>query len=101
MSGSPLLLMAILHLLLLLTPPTTTITGVATATRLLGSKPEDYVAFKPIGSPGQPEYFGSGSNIKSCLPKGFRHSSAPSRYINYHTYGSTLCSSGDQENPTP
>uniref|UniRef100_A0A7N1A748 Uncharacterized protein n=1 Tax=Kalanchoe fedtschenkoi TaxID=63787 RepID=A0A7N1A748_KALFE len=30
--------------------------------------------------------------VESCLPKGMRHSSAPSRYGNAQTLGSTLCS---------
>ncbi|KAK4359952.1 hypothetical protein RND71_022181 [Anisodus tanguticus] len=31
--------------------------------------------------------------VKDCLPKGIKRSSAPSRYINDHTLGSTSCSS--------
>ncbi|GMI92048.1 hypothetical protein HRI_002874100 [Hibiscus trionum] len=27
--------------------------------------------------------------VKGCMPKGFRHSSAPSRYVNYQTLGSS------------
>ncbi|QCE07919.1 hypothetical protein DEO72_LG9g2941 [Vigna unguiculata] len=34
-----------------------------------------------------------GGSVEACLPKGFRRSSAPSRYINYQPLGST-CSSG-------
>ncbi|KAE9465297.1 hypothetical protein RHGRI_007739 [Rhododendron griersonianum] len=104
MSSTTLLLFkAILHLLLLLllTPPPTTISRFVTATRPLVSNPQDYAAFKPVGGRGQHDYFGSGSDVKSCLPKGFRHSSAPSRYINYHTFSSNLCSSGGQDNPRP
>ncbi|CAN1253019.1 hypothetical protein LINPERPRIM_LOCUS8212 [Linum perenne] len=26
--------------------------------------------------------------VKNCLPKGFRHTSAPSRYVNYQPLGS-------------
>ncbi|CAH9072869.1 unnamed protein product [Cuscuta europaea] len=33
-----------------------------------------------------------GKEIKDCLPKGFRHASAPSRYVNYHILGSFRCS---------
>ncbi|KAL2324829.1 hypothetical protein Fmac_023887 [Flemingia macrophylla] len=33
-----------------------------------------------------------GGSVEACLPKGFRRSSAPSRYINYQPLGST-CSS--------
>ncbi|KAJ7981035.1 Maintenance of mitochondrial morphology protein like [Quillaja saponaria] len=32
--------------------------------------------------------------VKGCLPKGFRHSSAPSRFVNYDQLGSNDCSSG-------
>ncbi|KAL4333631.1 hypothetical protein GQ457_07G033810 [Hibiscus cannabinus] len=27
--------------------------------------------------------------VKGCMPKGLRHSSAPSRYVNYQTLGSS------------
>ncbi|CAH9138211.1 unnamed protein product [Cuscuta epithymum] len=33
-----------------------------------------------------------GKEIKDCLPKGFKHASAPSRYVNYHILGSFRCS---------
>lgn len=32
--------------------------------------------------------------VNGCLPKGFHRTSAPSRYINYNTFGSTMCSTG-------
>lgn len=28
-----------------------------------------------------------GKEIKNCLPKGFRHASGPSRYVNNHIFG--------------
>ncbi|KAB1206102.1 hypothetical protein CJ030_MR7G011655 [Morella rubra] len=31
--------------------------------------------------------------VKNCLPKGHRRSSAPSRYVNYHSLVSPGCSS--------
>ncbi|XAR60000.1 hypothetical protein NMG60_11033220 [Bertholletia excelsa] len=39
----------------------------------------------------QRQVFGE-TEVKSCMPKGFRHSSAPSRYANYHTMTSSACS---------
>ncbi|KAG2670503.1 hypothetical protein I3843_14G087900 [Carya illinoinensis] len=32
-------------------------------------------------------------DVKGCLPKGSKHSSAPSRYVNYHTLDNPSCSS--------
>ncbi|KAI8030669.1 hypothetical protein LOK49_LG01G00488 [Camellia lanceoleosa] len=104
--ATTLLFMTMLHLLLLLTPPVfvtnplNTMSRVAVATRPLESKShQDYVqAFKPNRGDGQ-RGFGSGE-VESCLPKGLRHSSAPSRYTNYHTFGSTVCSTG-KHNTSP
>ncbi|KAF8101911.1 hypothetical protein N665_0201s0215 [Sinapis alba] len=42
-----------------------------------------------------------GGSMNDCLPKGFRFSSAPSRYINNHALGSTLCSTTDKAIPKP
>ncbi|RAL46069.1 hypothetical protein DM860_006223 [Cuscuta australis] len=33
-----------------------------------------------------------GKEIRDCLPKGFRHASAPSRYVNYRIFGALNCS---------
>ena len=33
-----------------------------------------------------------GRQVNNCLPKGFRHNSAPSRYVNYNPLGSGSCS---------
>ncbi|KAG4972254.1 hypothetical protein JHK84_038331 [Glycine max] len=33
-----------------------------------------------------------GREVKGCLPKGSRHNSAPSRFVNYKTLGSGGCS---------
>ncbi|KAM6600748.1 hypothetical protein CsatA_020357 [Cannabis sativa] len=57
--------------------------------------PANYVSFDPnkdVNSGGQGG-FGRRPEVESCLPKGFRQTSAPSRYVNYDTLGSTLCSS--------
>lgn len=64
---------------------------------LESSRYGDYVTMKPKPSDGGQGGHGFHSrDVESCLPKGFRHSSAPSRYVNYHTLGSTtMCSSND------
>ncbi|KAK7257681.1 hypothetical protein RIF29_31829 [Crotalaria pallida] len=46
--------------------------------------------------------FFQGKQFKNCLPKGFRHNSAPSRFVNYDTLGSSGCSGMDsQKKPSP
>uniref|UniRef100_A0A7N0RCV1 Secreted protein n=1 Tax=Kalanchoe fedtschenkoi TaxID=63787 RepID=A0A7N0RCV1_KALFE len=42
----------------------------------------------PKRSPGR---FFHDKEVRGCLPKGFRHASAPSRFANYHTFGWTGC----------
>ncbi|QCD88145.1 hypothetical protein DEO72_LG3g2687 [Vigna unguiculata] len=37
--------------------------------------------------------------VKNCLPKGYRHNSAPSRFVNYNTLGSSGCSGMRLEKP--
>ncbi|BAT90527.1 hypothetical protein LR48_Vigan598s000800 [Vigna angularis] len=37
--------------------------------------------------------------VKNCLPKGYRHNSAPSRFVNYDTLGSSGCSGMRLEKP--
>ena len=55
---------------------------------------QDYVILRPNLNPGQKQVF-RGREFKGCLPKGFRHASAPSRFVNYHTLGATRgCASG-------
>ncbi|KAE9620574.1 hypothetical protein Lal_00019425 [Lupinus albus] len=41
---------------------------------------------------GHKQMFFQGRQFKNCLPKGFRHNSAPSRFANYDTLGSSGCS---------
>ncbi|KAK9064085.1 hypothetical protein SSX86_017957 [Deinandra increscens subsp. villosa] len=83
-----------MFLLLLLSPPARITSGSNTmfygvaATRPLEEKGEEYVMYKPKTSGTN-----KGQGINGCLPKGLRHSSGPSRYINYQTLGSTgVCS---------
>ncbi|KAL7148573.1 hypothetical protein ABFS83_06G187800 [Erythranthe nasuta] len=67
--------------------------GAASASRILGAKTEDYTTFKPKITK-EKHGFG-GKQVEGCLPRGRRHSSAPSRYINDQPLGSTLCSSSN------
>ncbi|CAL1404197.1 unnamed protein product [Linum trigynum] len=48
------------------------------------AKEKGYVELKRNhgGREGQVVVFG-GKEVKDCMPKGFRHTSAPSRYVNY------------------
>lgn len=48
--------------------------------------------FKPKIGRKQGSFHGD-QGVEDCLPKGIRRSSAPSRYINDQTLGSTTCSS--------
>ncbi|KAL5056120.1 hypothetical protein RYX36_036802 [Vicia faba] len=41
--------------------------------------------------------FFQGRQVKNCLPKGYRHNSAPSRFVNYDTLGG--CSGIRSEKP--
>jgi hypothetical protein len=47
----------------------------------LDSQGEDYVERRPLSNHRRP-FFGTEPDVKGCLPKGYRHSSAPSRYVN-------------------
>jgi hypothetical protein len=82
-----------LLLLLLLNPPPNITKGCnyapfcVDATRPLEQNVPKYINLKPKKGRGF-----QGRNVEDCLPKGFRRSSAPSRYINYQPLGST-CSS--------
>lgn len=83
MSRPPTFLMGILLIFLLLA----LFASESFASRPL---PEDYTTFKPKVVK---EKHGFGSKqVEGCLPKGRRHSSAPSRYINYQPLNSVVCS---------
>ncbi|KAL5832815.1 hypothetical protein ACOSQ3_016489 [Xanthoceras sorbifolium] len=45
----------------------------------------NYVKMKPISTNKQRIFHGK--EVKNCLPKGFRHASAPSRFVNSQTLG--------------
>ncbi|KAJ7947858.1 Maintenance of mitochondrial morphology protein like [Quillaja saponaria] len=86
-------------LLLLLSPLDITMAGrvippsaPSTITRpLVSEQAETYVTIKPQLEHKQNVF--QGREVKDCLPKGLRHSSAPSRFVNYHELGSGGCSS--------
>ncbi|CAH1430439.1 unnamed protein product [Lactuca virosa] len=97
-------MVAMLHLLLLLSPPGTTHGGGNTifcggggggvaAMRPLEEKGGEYVTYKP-----KTGVINQGEGVYGCLPKGIRHSSGPSRYINYQTLGlPSACSTNAPE----
>ncbi|KAJ4720735.1 Maintenance of mitochondrial morphology protein like [Melia azedarach] len=88
-------MMSSFYVFLLLSSPAITMSGgtsghvVAAAARPL--KSANYATFEPKTS-HEGDKFGSRSGVEDCLPKGIHGNSAPSRYINYHTFGSTMCS---------
>ncbi|KAK1396454.1 hypothetical protein POM88_006317 [Heracleum sosnowskyi] len=102
---STLFFTALFHLLLILSPPILVPNGldgvssmVCVATRPLDRKPRDaYVKFHP----GDKRYVSKegtqGPGYEDCKPKGFRRSSAPSRYTNDQIFDSSLCSTGKDE----
>ncbi|KAL7153930.1 hypothetical protein ABFS83_04G200500 [Erythranthe nasuta] len=59
------------------------------------SKTGDFATLKPSDSDHKKRVFRQ-RDIKNCMPKGSRRSSAPSRYVNYHALGSLRCSTGRQ-----
>ncbi|CAK7325423.1 unnamed protein product [Dovyalis caffra] len=99
MSSTTLFFMAFFYLVLLLSPSamlngTNSMARVVAATRPLESKSTNYKTLKPKTNHGQQEFHGT--DVENCLPKGFHPTSAPSRYINYHTLGSSLCATSKQ-----
>ncbi|KAI3458947.1 hypothetical protein Pfo_015610, partial [Paulownia fortunei] len=83
MSRPPFFMAVLIFVLLIL------FMGAASASRPPGLKMEDYTTFKPKT---MKEKHGFG---------GRRHSSAPSRYINYQPLASTMCSSIDHQVNNP
>ncbi|KAJ1406385.1 hypothetical protein SESBI_25130 [Sesbania bispinosa] len=89
-----------LLLLLLVSPPANITRGcVAAAARpLLEHNVPKYINLKPEKELGGKASNFQGGNVEACLPKGFRRSSAPSRYINYQPLGSSACNSSAKIN---
>nr|DAD26786.1 TPA_asm: hypothetical protein HUJ06_028254 [Nelumbo nucifera] len=91
--------LVLLFFLMLFSPLDITMAGrnspsrVAQAARPLEPKSQDYTTLlKP--RPHRERNVFRGREVKSCLPKGIRRSSAPSRYVNYQTFDATTCSLG-------
>ncbi|KAM1040450.1 hypothetical protein TB2_029289 [Malus domestica] len=57
-----------------------------------------YVSMKPRDLNPKEQVF-HGREVKGCLPKGFRHASAPSRFVNYHALGSGCSSAKSSKKP--
>ncbi|KAG4983942.1 hypothetical protein AAZX31_10G197000 [Glycine max] len=76
---------------------------VAGARPLLEYNVPKYINLKPHDEKGNgiKKGFVQGGGVEACLPKGFRRSSAPSRYINYQPLGSTCSSSKVVNNNGP
>ncbi|KAM3399177.1 hypothetical protein P3S68_002693 [Capsicum galapagoense] len=72
-----------------LSDTSTTIEPSSSNSRLDGTY--NYVMMKPQRNHNKGLIF-HGKEVRNCLPKGFRHASAPSRYVNYHILGSIECS---------
>ena len=90
-----LLFKSLLLLFLLLNPPAFTTGRYSTsyvicmaAARFLEEKDPKYVNLKPMEGHGR-QGFGGHGGVEACLPKGFRRSSAPSRYTNYQPLDTT------------
>ncbi|BAT94495.1 hypothetical protein LR48_Vigan02g186100 [Vigna angularis] len=86
----------LLLLVLLLNPHGSSRRGCCTVVLVGGARPllehdgPKYINLKAEKGNGKRVF--KGGSVEACLPKGFRRSSAPSRYINYQPLGST-CSS--------
>lgn len=70
--------------------------GASLASRSLGVKMEGYTTFEPKVTREN-----HGSGVEGCLPKGRRHSSAPSRYINYQPLGVVTCKPMEHQDDKP
>ncbi|KAL3523491.1 hypothetical protein ACH5RR_016325 [Cinchona calisaya] len=64
----------------------------------VGSNSENYVSFEIKKNHEDENGSQLGHGVENCLPKGFRRTSAPSRYTNYQTLSSTLCSTSEKKN---
>lgn len=90
MARFTLFIVAMLLLFPFFTPPATIRDGGNTifygvaAMRPLKENGGEYVTYKPKTSETT-----QGQGVDGCLPKGLRHSSGPSRYINYQSLSST------------
>ncbi|ESR49714.1 hypothetical protein CICLE_v10033954mg [Citrus x clementina] len=86
---------AFFYFLLLISSPAITTKMNGTCYGLAAARPlksQNYATLKPETSHERHKF--RGRAVDNCMPKGvFHRNSAPSKYINYHTFGSTLCTS--------
>ncbi|KAG2328975.1 hypothetical protein Bca52824_000155 [Brassica carinata] len=87
------------YILLLSFSPRTTFVNASRPLRV-SDKP-GHTSLNPFYTSGSEQGTFQGGAMNDCLPKGFRFNSAPSRYINNHALGSTLCSTTDEAIPKP
>lgn len=59
-----------------------------------GTDEHQKVAMKPNLDGKGPVFHGKAVN--DCMPKGFRHASAPRRYVNYHSFRTMGCTPSKQ-----
>ncbi|KAI9077134.1 hypothetical protein K1719_040956 [Acacia pycnantha] len=69
----------------------------STVTRPLVSPQEGQTYLKPRLDHKQTVF--QSRQVKDCLPKGFRHNSAPSRFVNYDPMSSGGCSGMHSKKP--
>ncbi|KAF8021582.1 hypothetical protein BT93_G1894 [Corymbia citriodora subsp. variegata] len=89
----------LLFFLFLLSCPTLFVTTSMATMRPLKPVPLGYAGFDPKRS--SMGGGGGGRGIESCLPKGLRHNSAPSRYVNYQPLGSSSACSSSNDTKSP
>ncbi|KAF3434005.1 hypothetical protein FNV43_RR25108 [Rhamnella rubrinervis] len=93
-----LLITSLLYVLLLLSSTAKVAVAARPLTESNSIPPPSYEWLKPKEALGSRRGFGS-KGLESCLPKGFHRSSAPSRYVNYHTLGSSSSLCDDSSKP--
>ncbi|KAJ4971304.1 hypothetical protein NE237_004403 [Protea cynaroides] len=87
------LLFFLIILLAVLSPP---VAFATTPLAQLAAESQNHATLQP--KPVHERHVFRGGEIKSCLPKGFRRNSAPSRYANYHIFGSPCASDEHHQN---
>lgn len=59
----------------------------------------DYVKMNPQVLNNHKEEVFHEKQVKGCMPKGSKHSSAPSRYVNFQTLGSACATKPHSQKP--
>lgn len=76
--------------------------GPSTMMAPLATKAREYAIMKMKPMLDQEGRVFHGKQVKACMPKGRRHSSAPSRYVNFHTFDGLLgCETSRQSKIIP